>query len=336
MDKRLTHQFRAFSLGILVLAVLFFVFFDRAKHVPMLEAVNPFNVDPYDAVGSFGVLLGLFTALLTLLRAFRPYAGGGISASGIGSILRGAVVVISSVAVTLVADSIAVLRHVPETLGSPGGRTLIGLIVALAIVNAWGGRWLRIRMYDLPRSHDVGPWWRPILMFAASAVILATYPPEWGEGIAGGILTALLGMLILFAAVWALTTVIFPASEAATEDVIDDLAAIYNRLKGRLGFLAGRFRAVERFAGHPMLKSLVGWLNPRRHPWNGVTVGGVLLGLALAAAEALGEGISPQAGRFVLVGSVFVVIATSGVLVGYGLLGRFLGLHRSPNRDADR
>jgi hypothetical protein len=330
MSRRLTRQFRVFSLGILVLAIFFFVFFDRSKHAPLLEVVNPFNVDPYDAVGSFGILLGLFTALLTGLRAFRPYAGGETSPEGLESILRGATVVLLSIAVTLVADAIAVLREPSEPLGSPGGRTLISLVAVLAIMDVCAGLWLRARLQDVPRSDGGRPWWRPVFICLVSAIILAAYPPAWDTSIVGGILTALLGMLVLFAAVWALVTMMFPAPGPAGEDAIDDIAAIYRCLKGRRGIPAGVFNGMERITQAPAVQGLIGWLNPRLHPWHAAALGGAALGLALAAAEALGEGVSPQAGRFLLAGAVFIVIASAGVLVGYGLLGRFLGLYRPP------
>jgi hypothetical protein len=56
-----------------MLAVLFYLFFQISKHNPALSHVNAFAEDPYDAVGSFGVQLAVFTALLSLVRAFRPY-----------------------------------------------------------------------------------------------------------------------------------------------------------------------------------------------------------------------------------------------------------------------
>jgi hypothetical protein len=310
-------------MGILVLAVLFFVFFDRSKHEPLLAAANPFNGDPYDAVGSFGVLLGLFAALLTLLRAYRPYASGEISSSGYGLILRGAAVVVLSVAVTLASDAIAVLRQASATIGSPGGRTLIALLTAVAILDGCAGRWLQVRMKDAPGSNVGRSGLRGLLLYLGCAVVLALYPPDWDATIVGAILTALVGMLILFAAVWGLVTAIFPASEAE-EDLLDDIAALCAHLERRLSLLG----ELERVAAHPALRTLADWLNPRRHRWRAVALGGVVLGIALAAAEALGEGISPEAGRLVLVSAVFIGIASAGVLVGYGLLGRFLGLYR--------
>ena len=37
----------------LVAAILLWVFFDQTKHAPALLPFAPFDVDPYDVVGSF-------------------------------------------------------------------------------------------------------------------------------------------------------------------------------------------------------------------------------------------------------------------------------------------
>ncbi len=52
---------------------MFYLFFQISKHQPALSQVNAFAEDPYDAVGSFGTQFAVFTALLSLVRAFRPY-----------------------------------------------------------------------------------------------------------------------------------------------------------------------------------------------------------------------------------------------------------------------
>ncbi len=331
MDKRTRSEFRQFSLGILILAVLFFLFFDRSKHMEALASANPFIVDPFDAVGSFGVLLALFVALLTTLRAFRPYTGMEIPAGGLDLILRGASIVILSIGVTLAADAIAVMRQPAETLRSPAGWVLIALMLLLAIANGGAARWFQVRLKDVARPPAAAPWRRAVLLCAACAAVLAAYPPAWDKGTAGGIVAALLGMAILFAAVWALAAALIPSPVLGGEDALDDLGAIYGWIKSRLGVVAGLLDSLEGFGRWRAVRSILNWVNPRRHPWSITLIGGVALGLALASAEALGEGVPGRASRFVLVGSVFVVIGTAGVIIGYGLLGRFLGIfYREP------
>lgn len=56
-----------------VLATLFYLFFQIVKHHPALSPVNAFADDPYDSVGTAGIQLAMFTAILSVVRAFRPY-----------------------------------------------------------------------------------------------------------------------------------------------------------------------------------------------------------------------------------------------------------------------
>jgi len=55
------------------LAIILSWSFMFAKHDPRLRAIIRFGDDPYDAVGSFGTIVGMLIALLSLVRAFRPY-----------------------------------------------------------------------------------------------------------------------------------------------------------------------------------------------------------------------------------------------------------------------
>ena len=107
-----------------VLAVLFYLFFQASKHDLALSPVNAFADDPYDAVGSFGVQFALFTALLSLVRAFRPYQSEQTLDGQKLLLLRGEYFSCLSVAVTLVADVVAMLRHSSVWIGLPAGDML--------------------------------------------------------------------------------------------------------------------------------------------------------------------------------------------------------------------
>jgi hypothetical protein len=52
------------------------------------------------------------------------------------------------------------------------------------------------------------------------------------------------------------------------------------------------------------------------------------MGIVLALAEAIGEGLSPQAKTAVLAVTVTIGTDAAGVVLGYFLPGRFLGLFR--------
>jgi hypothetical protein len=174
--------FKLISVAILALAVLFVVFFFRCKHAASLAGVNPFAEDPYDAVGSIGIQLTMFTALLCLLRVFRPYATGEPPAGQRSLIVQGWAVSVMSVSMTLVTDVM----------------------------------------------------------------------------------------------------------------------------------------------GSPALQVPLGWLNPRKHRWNFAIPRALALGILLALSQAIGEGIAPGGGRFVLVVTIFISAEVLAVLLGYGLLARYL------------
>src|SRR5689334_71919 len=83
------------SVSTLLLAVLFLVFFQFTKQYPPVRDINVFNQDPYDAIGSFGTILTVASALVSGLFFQRTH-------------LR-RLVVLASLA-TLCADTVALIR----------------------------------------------------------------------------------------------------------------------------------------------------------------------------------------------------------------------------------
>ena len=318
------RQRKLVSISIFLLAILFYIFFDACKHIPSLAEVNPFAVDPYDAVGSFGIQLALFAALLSLIRMFRPYTGDEIIAYQKELIRRGEMITILSIAVTLGADIVSLLRTFPAWLPSPAGRTLALMVGGMAVVTALAA-WA-IAHYS--ESQLTRGSWRPgAIICPAGILILAVYPSFWDESIIGGISTALLGMLLFFTLVWALSIGISTEIYQGEMDFFDDLGAVFIWIKAHYAFAGRFFQMVEKFMDHSWIRSVFGWLDLRKHPWNLVGIVAIIMGSALAAAEAIGEGISPIPGRFVIVMIVFIGIEIAGVLFGYTLLARFLGIY---------
>jgi hypothetical protein len=86
-------------------AVVFYLFFQVNKHGPFRD-INPFGEDPYDAIGSFAIQVALLIGILTYARVLRLWAAPS-QATKTRLILRGNVLVLSAILVTLIADAIA-------------------------------------------------------------------------------------------------------------------------------------------------------------------------------------------------------------------------------------
>ena len=80
------------------------------KARPALRDVIPFGDDPYDAAGSFGVIVGMLIALLSLVRAFRPYREAPSTAQRT-YLVRSQEAVVLVVFLTLASDVVAMGRH---------------------------------------------------------------------------------------------------------------------------------------------------------------------------------------------------------------------------------
>ncbi len=312
-----------------VLAVIFYLFFQISKHQSALSQVNAFADDPYDSVGSIGVQLAMFTAILSLLRAFRPYK----TEKDVGNqqvlLIRGGYITCLSVAVTLVADTVAMLRYPAVWIGFPAGQVLIALIGGLALLTALVG-WLFFRSAQgimVPSAQ--GGWIRAIILSCVGILIFALYPVSWRQIVVGELLTVFVGTVLFFVSVWAWGKVISPTLGTHFEDAIDDLAAVYDWFKAHTGHFALLLSMCEKLLGLSFLRPLLNWLNPRKHAWNAVLLIGLLIGAALALVELTsGDGGPPPLGRFVIVAIIFMGIEGIGVLLGYTLLGKFLGLFR--------
>ncbi|HEY0752499.1 MAG TPA: hypothetical protein VGD98_00855 [Ktedonobacteraceae bacterium] len=170
---------------------------------------------------------------------------------------------------------------------------------------------------------------RASAFFLVSTLILVFYPASLRQSLLGELLTIGVGGLLLFAQVRAIDAAISRAPATFFEDFIDDLTAIYRRLKARTGFLAVFYTLFEKGVSWLFLRSLLRWLNPRLHPWGVVLLIGIVVGLLLALAEGFSGGGNPgPAGRFATVMLLFVSIECYAVLVGYALFAQPLGLLR--------
>ena len=317
----------------LVLAMLFYLFWQICKQQPALAQVATFTEDPYDAVGSFATQFAVFVALLTMIRAFRPYQSDSPLENQQLLFARGAYLTCLSVAVTLGADVVAMLRYPSVWIGSPAGYVLAALVIGMALLTALVG-WRIHRVVSkgiVPSTRKA--WVSAISISLIGAIICALYPQNWRQNVpAGGfgtifiLFTAIVGMLIFFVSVWAWGTAILPSLETYGEDFIDDLAALYRWLKAHVGRLSALLTPFERMLSSSLLRPIVNWLNPRKNRWYGIALVGIGIGAVLAFGE---TGLHTPISRI----EVFAGIECLGVLLGYAFFVRSLGLARS---DSDR
>jgi len=333
------RQAKFATVMICLLTLVFWIFFDASKHDPTLMKANVFVQDPYDAVGSFGIQLAMLSALISFVRILRPYPQG-ITLNHLLLILRGNAVALLSIAVTLTADMIAMVRYLSEWTSSSTGWILALLIGGLMALTAWAG-WMVFHMgRTLNLLSGYRAWGKTAAVCLVGFVVLAFYPDAWRQSIHGGILTALVGMALLFLLSSAIAKLVFPSTDGhpptggrspvgeSHEDLIDDLVALYRWLQVHAHFAGFLFGGMEKLAKISWARAILHWLNPRQHAWNVVVLAALGMGTALVVAEAIGEG-APNQSIFLLVLTVFIGIEGTGVLQGYVLFKQFLGIMRS-------
>ena len=310
-----------------LLAVLFYLFWQTCKQQSALAHVATFTEDPYDAVGSFATQFALFTALLSAVRAFRPYQPGPIDGQQV-LYVRGAYLTCLSIAVTLGADIVAMLRYPSVWIGFPAGYTLVALVGGMALLTALVGWHIHYITRESIVPYAQHGWVRAIVISLVGALICALYPQNWRQGFAMGgtgtlfvLFTAILGMVIFFASVWAWSTTISPPLETPGEDFIDDLATLYRWFKAHTGHFGVLLIPFEKVLGSSLLRPVVNWLNPRKNRWYGIALIGILIGLVFA----FGEGhLHPPIGLL----TIFASIECLGVLLGYAFFVQPLRLAR--------
>jgi hypothetical protein len=287
--------------GALILTAIFNLLFDRAKHIPGLASVNPFAEDPFDAVGSFGIQLGAACAMIAALRAFRTNLKTESLYNRYTYTLRAIGASMLAIIVTMLADLGALLRYPSLWQGTSGGNLLLGFTSGLLLLASGFCAYL-IGLANRRSVCSKNPLrTRQIVPFLILLCLLVIYPGSWRDGTAGGILTAAVGLTFLFVSVALLSKAMFPCPDIPERDLIDDLN----------------------------LTKIPEVLNPRKHEWTLVVIVALLLGILFASIEIFGEGLSRDAGRRLLVPLVFISMESAGVILGYALFRRFLGLVRS-------
>ncbi len=322
------RQLKISALTTFVLAFLFFLFFQNSKDIPELAQVNAFAEDPYDAVGSFAIQFALFAALLSFLRAFRLYKTGQVPENEQLLSMRAAYLSCLSIAVTLVADAVAMVRHPAMWVGRPTGLVLVALLGGMALLTALTGWLVYHSTRGISPMSSQSAWTRAIVLSAVGILILVLYPEGWRESVVGELFTILVGILLLFVPVRAWGDALCPDVNAYFEDFIDFATAFYRVLKGLSGPFVVLFNTIEKIRDLAFVRPVLSWLNPRRHPWSISIFLGIFTGGLLALVEIMHEGAPQRSSQLAMVASIYIGVETTGVLLGYLFFAKPLGLFR--------
>jgi hypothetical protein len=162
------------------------------------------------------------------------------------------------------------------------------------------------------------------------AEIVQPFPPSyWGNvlliGLAAMFLLSVACVLALVAAFWRLPMAV-PPHDLTPADGIDDLWALVRVPVVHLGAVLphGFVEWVKRFCSDRLF-ARVPWLDPRIHPWRFAGLLGLLVGVGLAVAQ-LQEGFPPSLWLGLMVAGVFISVEAAATLVGFAILGGYLGL----------
>jgi hypothetical protein len=114
MDLKVIQRVHNVTASITITAILFYLFFQVNKGGPFRD-LNPFAVDPYDAVGSFAIQIAILIGILTYARALRLWDDPA-QAIKAQLILRGNGLVLLVVLITLITDVVAeIVRPFPPS-----------------------------------------------------------------------------------------------------------------------------------------------------------------------------------------------------------------------------
>lgn len=231
---------------------------------------------------------GVITTLLLALVSFvRAFFRRWVGRSGQSIyIFRAQVAVPFCVLVTVTAEIVAMARHTSMWLHAPGCGRLLAVLASLT-------GFALVALSLLFRNSMIKS---PRLLKQAGAVWLGTllalsvYPERLILGTSGHLATVVIGSFLLFAPVSALIKVWLPESPR-----VEGFSAPHRSTAGRYAPLA----VAAAF--------------------------GLLVGVAAYIGELNEAGIHPATRQVLFIGSVYVGLGVSGLLIGYAALGRLLG-----------
>ena len=270
------------------LTIIFFLFFQFTKHDPVLAAILPFGDDPYDAVGSFGVIIAVLLSMLSVLLALR------IKHTDQQNILtaRTQFTVAAAVLVTLVTDSVAMVRHISMWMNRAGAAELVILMGGMIVLALCLSLVIRFSVRDMPLA-ATGSWKKAAALSIVAIAVLALYPESLIQSTVGELCTLLVGILLLFVPLSALPPAFIP------------------------------FDSKPSAAGKHQQRRMRPWMQ-----WGAMVLLSICVGIVLLFGESSGEGAPALLPLRILVASIFIGASIVGLLIAYACLRKPLGLFR--------
>jgi hypothetical protein len=314
------------------LSIIFIWFFFFCKHNGLVSKVNVFDNDPYDAVGSIGIQVSFIASILSLIRTGASFINGSLPNSQKILILRGNLISILSIEITMISNLISIFRFRDKWISNSSGIILLLLVLSFLFFSISMHCWTlyiakKERSENSYKNFSVIDLW-PLFGF----FILAIYPVHLRESIAGAIYTAYLGMIIQVTIVRSLSLWMLPQTELKFIDMIDILSDLYSLTKNRIKFAKDISNKIKTLLETLKLKSTINWLNPRKHRWNISIIFGILVGVLFAINEGVGENWIGFGSRAILLFSIFVGGELIIIFMFYLLFSEYLGLFHEESK----
>jgi len=181
------------------------------------------------------------------------------------------------------------------------------LVVLGAILATLASDATAVTLHPLPPSY-----WRNVLLIELALMFLLT-------------VVCVMAMIVVFGRM----RLAAPPRNLTPADGIDDLWTLVRIPVTRFSAILPRavVEWVKRF-NSDWLFARVQWLNPRAHPWRFACILGLLVGVSLTVAQ-LQEGFPPSLMIGLVVAGIFISAEFAATLVGFAILGGYLGLRPS-------
>lgn len=329
------NNYRLNSAVVFLLSLFFFWFFFFCKHYYLFANVITFNDDPYDAVGSIGIQVSFFAASLSLIRTFVSYIKRKLAEDQIILILRGNLVALLSIEVTMISNLTSLVRYIDKWIKNSMGITLVILVFSFLlltiIIHFWS--FLLVRKINIPFIHRHS--YIKILWPISGFIILFFYPIILRESIIGAIFTACFGMILQITIVKSLSLLMLPSLNLKASDIIDDIRDLLISLRNHSAISKRLLDKIEALSDSPKLKPLIKWLNPRKHKLNLVVCLCICSGIAVAIIQTVDEGWSGFNVSSFLVLLLYVSLEFIVLLLFYLLFSDTLGIIRKKRNLCD-